>query len=65
MIKVGKYYIEKEDDKLNGQPCVFCTAYLDPDKEKEVTMFTIKGTRGMSESNIILKIVQEVKMRLR
>ena len=65
MGKRGKYYIEKEDDKLNGQPCVFCTAYLDPDKEKEVSMFTIKGTKGMSESNINLKIMQEVKMRLR
>ena len=65
MIKIGKYYIEKEDDKLNGQPCVFFTAYLDPDKEKEVSMFTIKGTKGMSESNINLKIMQEVKMRLR
>lgn len=65
MIKIGKYYIEKEDDKLNGQLCVFCTAYLDPDKEKEVTMFTIKGTKGMSEVNINLKIMQEVKLRLR
>ena len=65
MIKIGKYYIEKEDDKLNGQPCVFCTAYLDPAKEKEVSMFTIKGTKGVSESNINLKIMQEVKMRLR
>lgn len=65
MLKIGKYYIEKENDKLNGQPCIFGTAYLDPDKEKEVTMFTIKGTRGMSETNINLKIVQEVKMRLR
>ena len=65
MIKIGKYYIEKEDDKLNGQTCVFCTEYLDPDKEKEVSMFTIKGTKGMSESNINLKIMQEVKMRLR
>ena len=65
MIKIGKYYIEKEDVKLNGQPCVFCTAYLDPDKEKEVSMFTIKGTKGMSESDINLKIMQEVKMRLR
>ena len=65
MIKIGKYYIEKEDDKLNGQPCVFCTAYLDHEKEKEVSMFTIKGTKGMSESNINLKIMQEVKMRLR
>lgn len=65
MLKIGKYYIEKENDKLSGQPCVFCTAYLDPDKEKEVTMFTIKGTRGMSEKNINLKIMQEVKLRLR
>ena len=65
MIKIGKYYIEKEDDKLNGQPCLFCTAYLDTEKEKEVSMFTIKGTKGMSESNINLKIMHEVKMRLR
>lgn len=49
MIKIGKYYIEKEDDKLNGQPCVFCTAYLDPDKEKEVSMFTIKVSRERKE----------------
>lgn len=65
MLKIGRYYIEKEDDKINGQPCVFCVAYLDPDKEKEVTMFTIKGTKGMSEANINLKIMQEVRMRLR
>lgn len=65
MIKIGRYYIERENDTISGQPCIFCTAYLDPDKEKEVTMFTVRNTRGLSEANINLKIMQEVKMRLR
>ena len=65
MLKIGKYYIEKENDVLNGEPCVFCTAYLDIDKEEEVTMFTIKNTKNLTDNQINLKIVQEVKMRLR